>query len=295
MSESGSENVLLTWYRQYVGPPDQTTEIYAGFALFFGGIGLAIVGIALFLWSGTVADTPAFQYVLREIAGATGAAGLPFLLLGVTVLLPVDRRAMYAALVGTFVCLVAVAFFVNAYPVNWNVGGPRDVSGEVVAVYAVGIAAVIAGTGAALVGQHLERVAGKEVEADDADDDGETVTDEQVRRDIDRAMEGAELSWGGVEKTKTKRLKLDTSAIDDVDRRNLDDATAKTTRASGTNVEEAVAGLRHLQGGEKNTASGQGTDDQAAALRELRERQQQEAEREPDGIFDRVRSLFRQE
>jgi hypothetical protein len=296
--ETENENVLLTWYRRYVGPPDGSGEIYLGFALFFGGIGLSIVGIALFLWSAASSGDPAFVYALREVAGASGAAGLPLLLFGVTVLLPVDRRATYAALAGTAVCLVAVGLFVDAYPANWNVDAARDASGRVVGVYAVGIAAVIAATGAALVGHHLEQATAEradEADADEADaDEGatEAVSDEQVRRDIDRAMDGAELSWGGVEKTETKRLKLNTGELDDVERRNLDDSTANTTRSSGSNVDDAVAGLRNLQGGNSETQSGGGTDEQAAALRELRERQRREAEAEPDGLVERVRNLF---
>jgi hypothetical protein len=286
--ETTPANVLFEWYERYIGAPEDESDVYVGFALFFGGIALGVLGVLLFLWSASVSN-PTFEYTLREIAASSGAVGLPTLLLGVTVLLPVRRRSMYAALVGTVICVAGVGLFVSAYPVNWNVPGPRDASAQVVAVYAVGLVSVVAATGSSLVGHRVEQAAAVETRATDDDDAGETVTDEQVRRDIDDAMSNAELSWGGVEKKETKRLKLNTAAVDDVES-NVDRASATTTRSSGRNVEDAVSGLRQLQGGEKETTSGNGVDEQAAALKQLREQKKQEAEREPDGLLDRLRA-----
>ncbi|MFB6136292.1 MAG: permease [Halobacteriaceae archaeon] len=287
--DSPPTNVLFEWYERYIGSPEDESDVYVGFALFFGGISLGILGIVLFLWSATV-SSPEFEYQLREIAASSGAVGLPTLLLGVTVLLPVRRRSMYAALAGTLVCVAGTALFVSAYPVNWNVPGPRDMSAQIVAVYAVGLVSVVAATGSSLVGHRVERAAvGGAAGAGGDDEEGETVTDEQVRRDIDEAMSNAELSWGGVEKRETKRLNLNTGSVDDV-QTNVDRVSAKTTRASGSNVDDAVSGLRKLQGGEKDTASGSGVDQQTAALKELREQQRREAEREPDGFIARIRA-----
>jgi hypothetical protein len=65
------------------------------------------------------------------------------------------------------------------------------------------------------------------------------------------------------------------------------------TEARGDSVDDAVSGLRSLQGRESTkTGTSSGTDDQTAALRELRERQREQREAEPDGVVDRVRSLF---
>jgi hypothetical protein len=246
----------------------------------------------LFLWSATVSET-SFEYVLREIAAASGATGLPVLLLGVTVLLPVRRRSMYAALVGTLVCLGGIALFVSAYPVNWNVAAARDMSAEVVALYTVGLVAVVASTGSSLVGHRVERATVASTDGSDGEDDTERVTDEQVRQDIDAAMAEANLSWGGVEKTETKRLRLNTDEIDEVES-NVDTASATTTRASGNDVNDAVAGLRQLQGegAKQETASGGGVDDQTAALKELREQQRREKEQSSEGVLERVRAWF---
>jgi hypothetical protein len=317
MSESNAENRLLEHYRRYVGDPDRTIDVYAGFGLFFAGIGLGLTGVVVFLYSATLPPEALSTYAVREVAAVAAAGGLPALLLGVVVLLPVDRRMLYLAGVGTAITLVAVGLFTWAYPYNWNVPDSADYSAQVVAVYALGLVAVIAATGGALVAHRVERATGVGGGAagggaagggasgpgsaaggpgvDGASGDGETVTDAQVRADIERELEDAELTWGGVERTETRRLELDTSAVDDVDvdREKLAGSATETRTTSGT-VNDAVSELKGLQGGEKKTASGSGTDDQAAKLRELREQQRQEAEAD-DGegsVVDRIKGLF---
>jgi hypothetical protein len=302
-ANQADENLLLGLYRRYVGPPEAERTVYGGFGLFFGGIALALIGIVVFLASATVAPDDLFRYTLREIAGIAGAVGLPALLLGVTVLLPVDRKALYAAAAGTAVCLVGVGLFSASYPYAWNVVG-SDRSGQVVAVYAAGIVVVIGATGAALVGHHIHRAAKTERiierEVGDATTSSgtgtETVTDEQVRRDIDEAMADSELSWGGVDKVKTKRLKLNTEAFDDIDSSNVADVEAKTVRSSGRNVDDAVNAMRGLRGGDsKEARSTQTTDDQTAALQALREQQAAgdlpEAD-DDESVVGRLRNMF---
>ncbi|WP_280587869.1 permease [Halorubrum sp. Boch-26] len=304
MSESNAENRLLEYYRRYVGDPDRTIDVYAGFGLFFAGIGLGLVGVAIFFYSATLPSEALSTYGVREVAAVAAAVGLPALLLGVVVLLPVDRRMLYLAGVGTAVTLVAVGLFTWAYPYYWNVPD-TDYSAQVVAVYTLGLVAVIAATGGALVAHRVERATsvaggaagggdGGDGAAGDAGDD-ETVTDAEVRADIERELGDAELTWGGVERSETRRLELDTSGIDDVDvdREKLARSATETRTTSGT-VNDAVSELKGLQGGETNTASGSGTDDQAAKLRELREQQRQEAEADDGGesVVDRIKGLF---
>ena len=314
MSESNAENRLLEYYRRYVGDPERTIDVYAGFGLFFAGIGLGLVGVAIFFYSATLPSEALSTYAVREVAAVAAAVGLPALLLGVVVLLPVDRRMVYLAGVGTAITLVAVGLFTWAYPYNWNVPD-TDYSAQVVAVYTLGLVAVIAATGGALVAHRVERATGVAAGgaagagsaaggaggeggaggAGGAGADGETVTDAEVRADIERELEDAELTWGGVERSETRRLELDTSAVDDVDvdREKLAGSATETRTTSGT-VNDAVSELKGLQGGEKKTASGSGTDDQAAKLRELREQQRQEAEadEEEGSMVDRIKGLF---
>ena len=313
MSESNTENRLLGYYRRYVGDPDRTIDVYAGFGLFFAGIGLGLVGVAVFFYSATLPPEALSTYAVREVAAVAAAVGLPVLLLGVVVLLPVDRRMLYLAGVGAAITLVAVGLFTWAYPYNWNVPTATDYSAQVVAVYTLGLVAVIAATGGALVAHRVERAtsaaagaaggsaagtggaAGAAGGDAGAGDEGETVTEADVRADIERELEDAELTWGGVERSETRRLELDTSAVDDVDvdREKLAGSATETRTTSGT-VNDAVSELKGLQGGEKKTASGEGTDDQAAKLRELREQQRKEAEADDEdgSVVEKIKGLF---
>ncbi|MFC6835919.1 DUF7139 domain-containing protein [Halomarina ordinaria] len=261
---------LVAWYRRHIGEPERRVDVYLGFALFFGGLGLGLAGLTVFVYEQTL-TAPGKVYWLREIAFAVGATGLPTLLLGVTVLLPVERRARYGALVGEAICLGAVAFFLRVYPYQWDVSTGADYSMEGVALYAVGLVTVLAATAAALVGYHIDRAQPRNVDEGERDDDP-TVTDEQVRRDIDDALASTELNWGGVRKVETRSVRFSASVDDEsIDRSGFDSVTPSTHRAAG--VDGAVAGLQGLRGNEDRSERGSGTDDQAAALRELRERQ----------------------
>lgn len=299
--DDGGGGRLLALYRRYIGEPGRAADVYLGYALFFGGIALAAIGFVLFLWSGTLpAGTPSF-WTFRELAIVTAFLGLPVFVLSVVVLLPVSRRVLYAAGTGAALCVVAVAVFVAVYPANWNVQGVADYSAQGIAIYAAGLAFLAGSTGSALVAHHLERArpvaaeAGGSADAPAATTGGnggsataETVTDDEVRRDIEEAVDAAEISWGGVEKTETRRLRIDTSDAEaSIDRSGFDRGKANTARSGG--VDDAVEGLRRLQGGQPEAGTAEGVDAQTAALRELREQREAEEAAEPDGFVDRLR------
>jgi hypothetical protein len=292
MREATDSNQLLRYYRRYIGDPDRAVDVYAGFGLFFLGLGLGIAGILVFLYSATLSGT---AYGLRQVAIVSGAVGAPALLGGIVVLLPVDRRMLLVASGGSVICVAGVVRFVSVYPNDFNVSVGPDYAAQVVGIYSVGIVVVIAATAAALVGHQIEQAAGDtDAEGAGTGDDaaGETVTDEQVQTDIDSALDEADLSWGGVAKTETRTLNLDTSAVDDIDSESMPDSGIETRTDDGS-VTDAVSQLKGLQGGEVETASGEGTDDQAAALRELREQQQKEQAKTADrSLSGRLRALF---
>lgn len=206
MTTGSTDSVLFEWYGRYIGEPDARTDVYAGFGLFFGGIALALCGFVLFLWSATVEPGGDPYWTLRRVAIVSASLGLLTGMVGIVVLLPVSRRALYAAGSGTAVCLVSMAFFLAVYPSNWNVQGAVDYSAQGIALYAGGLATVLAATGAALVAHQIERSRPAPVE----EDSPEEISDERVARDIDEAMAGVELSWGGVRRKETRRLAVDT-------------------------------------------------------------------------------------
>ncbi len=282
---------LVELYRSYIGEPDRRTDVYLGFALFFGGLGLGLLGLLLFVIERAMLDGLVFW--VREIAFAIGALGLPLVLLAVVVLLPADRRAMYVAVGGLSIVVAAVVFFVAVYPSNWNYGTP-DYSLHGVTVYAIGLISMLAATASALVGYHIERVEGvpaADVSGDDGDAAGSedpAATEAQVQRDIDEAMSETEISWGGVEKVETERLQINPE--EGLEGESLDRSSAKVHKSSG--IDDQLAALKGMKGGEQRTDSGSGVDQQAEALKKLREQKQAEAEAEPDGLVGRVKSYL---
>lgn len=279
--------VLFEWYGRYIGEPDAKTDVYLGFGLFFGGIALALCGLGLFLWSATVESGSTVYWTLRQVAIVFASLGLPAGMVGIVVLLPVSRRALYAAGGGIAVCLAAMVFFVSVYPSNWNVQNAADYSAQGIALYAGGLAIVVAATGTALVAHQLER--SRPDPSEDKTEPEETVSDERVARDIDEAVDDVDLSWGGVHRKEHRQLTVDTGDTD-VDSSSFDRVEATTTRTTDGEVDAAVTGLKQLQGGQTEQATGSGTDDQAAALAELREQKRAEATAAEEGAIERLRS-----
>lgn len=286
MSEATGSNQLVRYYHQYIGDPDRTIDIYAGFGMFFLGLGLGLAGIIIFLYSASLTET---AYALREIAIVTGAIGAPALLIGIIVLLPVDKRMLVTAAGGSVICGVGIIRFVSVYPTNFNVSGP-DATAQVVGIYSVGLVFVVAATAAALIAHHVEQATDTGTTPDSNADNAETVSDAEVEADIERELENTEISWGGVEKRETRRLKLNTNALDGVDRESLPDSSVKT-RTTDSGVNDAVSQLQGLQGRTMETASADSTDDQAAALSELKQQQQDSTEPDPTWS-ERLRNIL---
>ncbi|ELY38331.1 DUF7139 domain-containing protein [Natronorubrum tibetense] len=295
-AEQPADGYLFDIYRRYIGEPEDRTDVYVGFSLFLGGIGLAIVALLLFVWSGTFETRSASYIAWVQPAYALVMISLPVFMLGVVVLLPSERRMLYTSIAGVAITIGAVIGFLGAYPDDWN-GYGNDYTVEVVATYAVGLAGITASTGAALIAHYLDMAQQvRTVDPDDETDEEDELSDADVRKDIDEAMEDVELSWGGVEKTEHKRLSFSEDEFDAVSVNT--DAGTKTARSTG--VDAQVAGLKGLKGGETKTTTSQSTvDDQTAKLKELREQQQAEemATAENDGsplsgLFDRLRELL---
>ena len=295
MERNGPGELLHEWHRRFIGPVTDSRAVYAGFALFFAGVGLVVVSIATFLWSTTTDPAGTFKFVLRELAVLTGAAGIPVVLLGVTVLLPVSRRIDAVSAAGVVACLVATARFAQVYPDAWY---PN--ASVVVGLYALGAVVVVATAGTALSGYHAERT-GQRIAREQLDDGGDadassgtgTVTDEQVQADIDEAMSGAEINWGGVERDSGRSITIRSAEDTDFE---MSDTNVEATESHGESVDDAVAGLQGLRGeGPKTESSTSGTDAQADALAELRAtREQSEADDDGGGgLVDAVRSLVR--
>src|SRR6056297_1065625 len=243
MTDGTDDGRLFEWYRTYIGEPDREVDVYLGFALFFAGIGF---GIAAFVIGAvgqlTGAGGQSADFIYREAALAVGMLALPATLSSVVVLLPVSRRAVYGAAAGSAITLAGLGLFIWAYPYSWAVGPGPTYSVQVLFVYGVGLAALLAATGGALVAYHIDRAKPRPGDFTDEDADaGEAVTDEQIESDIESAMEGVDLTWGGVERSEGSDLKIRTSESEvDMDVKGMDVEAERVTRSG---VDEQVQGL----------------------------------------------------
>ncbi|WP_267639345.1 DUF7139 domain-containing protein [Haloarchaeobius amylolyticus] len=283
--DSTPDNPLYRLYERYIGEPEEETDVYLGFGLFFSGIVVGVVALVLAMVSFSTLEpqSDAFWNWTR-ISYALGMLALPATITGIVVLLPVERRAVYASVIGSVLDLGAVVWFVSVYPSQWNDYGAGTTLG-VISLYALGLVLVVGSTGAALVADQLERYKKpgpadiQPVEEED-DEEGEHYSDEEIAADIEDAMSGVDLSWGGVEKSDNRNLDFN---IDDgdMDTSGFSQKTAKVTRSSG--IDSQLSNLKAMRGGEKKTATSNSTvDDQTQKLKELRERRQREAERKEE-------------
>ena len=287
MTDGTDDGRLFEWYRTYIGEPDREVDVYLGFALFFAGIGF---GVAAFIIGAvgqlTGAGGQSADFIYREAALAVGMLALPATLTSVVVLLPVSRRAVYGAAVGSATSLVGLGLFIWAYPYSWARPPGPTYSVQVLFIYGVGLAALLAATGGALVAYHIDRTKPR-LDVAATDDTGDEITDEQVEADIESAMENVDLNWGGVERTQGVDLNIRPSGEGDMDVSGMD-VEPETVTQSG--IDEQVEGLAMVRGGQKTAdRSASSVDDQTNKLAELRNRQREEAESQEDKtVLDRV-------
>jgi hypothetical protein len=271
------DNVLFDLYRQYIGEPDDRIDVYLGFGLFFGGIALAGLALVLFLGASLFAFESDPFWLFREIGFAMGMLSVPTLLLGILVLLPVDNRAIYAGAAGTAITFFAVVGFSILYPYNFNVEGAQYTA-HVVVSYAVGMALVLVSTGVALVAHQIERAkpapSPADIEPMEEPEPEESYSDEEIRRDIEDAMNDVDITWGGVEKHEGTSLSFD---LDDGDY-DFSGMEVEATRVkSESTTDNQVQGLKALKGGESKTDTSTSTvDDQTSKLNQLREQKRKD-------------------
>ncbi|GAB3681977.1 hypothetical protein GCM10028857_07070 [Salinarchaeum chitinilyticum] len=275
-SDDSPNNVLFEWYERYIGEPETETDVYLGFGLFFTAIGLAFMALVLFVLGTAIYGIRDDGYfAIARIAYASGMLSVPLAMISFVVLLPVEKRATYAAGAGLAIILAAVVGFAAIYP-NWFDHNPTDTL-YVVGAYAVGLTIVTASTGAALIGHHLHEAqapAPSEIRAPEEQEDEESYTTEEIERDIESAMEDVEMTWGGVEKSENRKLKLNTDFADsEMEAGGLGLEGNKRVESGG--VDAQVQGLKNLKGGDTKTATSESTvDDQTAALNELKKQKQ---------------------
>lgn len=114
---------LVAHYRAHIGTPRTPSEVY-GYWVVVLGLLLGLVGIGTFLWGSTHQWGTAPFWFFREWGIVFAALGLPILLVGVTVRLPLQPAAVAIAGIGASIAVIAVAVFVVLYPTAWTVATP---------------------------------------------------------------------------------------------------------------------------------------------------------------------------
>jgi hypothetical protein len=272
-------NVLFEWYERYIGEPEAETDVYLGFGLFFAAVGLALLALVLFLVGVAVYGIREDGYfAVARIAYASGMLSVPLAMFSIVVLLPVKQRATVAAGGGVAITVAAVVGFAAVYPDSWfDYGGTQTL--YIVSAYAIGLMIVTAATGAALIAHHLHRTqapAPSEIRAPEEEEEEESYTAEEIERDIEEAMADVDMTWGGVEKSENRTLKLNTDFADaEMEAGGLGLEGNKRVESGG--VDAQVEGLKNLKGGETKTATSESTvDNQTAALNELKQQKKED-------------------
>ncbi len=132
---------LFQLYARYVGEPESKKDVW-GYWLFLIGAVVSFVGVALFL----VFRPSETETLIRGVALALAAAGLPLGLLGIVLLLPLKRFSAWLTVLGGLVSLGAVGFFIWAYPTHWppiTSPGTVDYSTQIIATYSGGIGLMV--------------------------------------------------------------------------------------------------------------------------------------------------------
>ncbi|MGM0606159.1 MAG: YegP family protein, partial [Halobacteriota archaeon] len=141
---STEKNTLVSFYSDRITEPSTDDEIY-GYWLFALGLLASVVGVALFLYSSTlVTQRPSVQephafWTVRQAAIVLAAGGVPLVLGGVAIRLPLRSLATKLAYLGVGICLLALVWFLTVYPAGWTFATGNT---GVIGLYTVGLALI---------------------------------------------------------------------------------------------------------------------------------------------------------
>jgi uncharacterized protein YegP (UPF0339 family) len=166
-------------YRRRIGVPRTDDEI-RGYWMFVVGLLTGAVGIALLVLS-----QPAGPF--RKAGIFFGAVGLALLIAGPVIRLPLRRMATSATYLGLVISVLAIVWFVLAFPGDWS---PRTGHAGIITLYAVGLAIIgLGGVGIPLL---TEATAAVDARVAESEQDLASEREETARLESDLASERAE-------------------------------------------------------------------------------------------------------
>ncbi|AUX10858.1 hypothetical protein AArcSl_3252 [Halalkaliarchaeum desulfuricum] len=136
MSDQQPSGTLQSLYTNRIGTARTDDEIF-GYWLFLLGVIAGLLGVVVFAFTDA-------QTMSRGIGYALAALAPPLIMLGAVIRFPLRRTAMWLAVVGGLLSVVAVVWFLSVFPDGW----PRATGrADIIGVYAVGLIVIgLAGT-----------------------------------------------------------------------------------------------------------------------------------------------------
>jgi uncharacterized protein YegP (UPF0339 family) len=141
------DSALVSLYRERITEPSTDDEVY-GYWLFVAGLVASVIGVALFLYSSTLVtqrpsvSEPATFWTVRQAAIVLAAGGVPLMLGGIALRLPLRNLATYLTYGGMALCLLALVWFLTVYPADWTFATGNT---GVIALYVLGLVIIAAG------------------------------------------------------------------------------------------------------------------------------------------------------
>ena len=130
-------NPLVELYAEYIDDADAVSDVY-GYWLFLGGFLATLAGFSLYLFA-PATRVPNTDVRMTMFALLTLAA--PLILVGLVMMLPVNRTGVTAAGAGFCISVSGVLAFLWAYPWAWF--DPGGVATAVTVLYGIGVGTVV--------------------------------------------------------------------------------------------------------------------------------------------------------
>ncbi len=140
-------SVLVKLYEDNFGAARYPQEAY-GYWMFVVGWILGVAALGLFLWSTSFERGTEGFWAYRRMALMFAGVSFPVIMTGVVLRLPVRRVVDRVAVAGAVICFVGLAWFIDAYPGNWNLPAGHEVAADytapIAAIYGFGALVLVA-------------------------------------------------------------------------------------------------------------------------------------------------------
>jgi uncharacterized protein YegP (UPF0339 family) len=208
------DSALVSLYRERITEPSTDDEVY-GYWLFVAGLVASVVGVALFLYSSTLVtqrpsvSDPATFWTVRQAAIVLAAGGVPLMLGGIALRLPLRNLATYLTYGGMALCLLALVWFLTVYPADWTFATGNT---GVIALYVLGLVIIAAGAVLVPMLSRAETETESERAAREASEREGAETREELastREERDEARAAAEASAAELEAVRESQARFE--------------------------------------------------------------------------------------